>query len=134
MVKRKLLDQVSDVARFRHLSLRTEEAYRNWIKLHLFPRQASPARAGRGSGAGISHAPGGERLGLGFDAEPGLQCVAVSLPPRAQGGAPKYSGCRAGAPREKVAGKRFCTVSFTIWSGSASGDTLGKQTKSRKRA
>src|SRR2546421_8259374 len=32
MVKRKLLDQVSDVARFRHLSLRTEEAYRNWIK------------------------------------------------------------------------------------------------------
>jgi hypothetical protein len=22
---------VSDVARFRHLSLRTEEAYRNWI-------------------------------------------------------------------------------------------------------
>ena len=32
MVKRKLLDQVSDVARFKHLSLRTEEAYRNWIK------------------------------------------------------------------------------------------------------
>ena len=32
MVKRKLLDQVSDVARFRHLSLRTEDAYRNWIK------------------------------------------------------------------------------------------------------
>jgi hypothetical protein len=29
IVKRKLLDQVSDVARFRHLSLRTEEAYRN---------------------------------------------------------------------------------------------------------
>jgi hypothetical protein len=32
MVKRKLLDEVSDVARFRHLSLRTEHAYRNWIK------------------------------------------------------------------------------------------------------
>ena len=32
MVKTKLLEQVSDVARFRHLSLRTEEAYRNWIK------------------------------------------------------------------------------------------------------
>jgi integron integrase len=30
--KRKLLDQVSDVARFKHLSLRTEDAYRNWIK------------------------------------------------------------------------------------------------------
>src|ERR1041385_5846404 len=32
---RKLLDQVSDVARFRHLSLRTEQAYRNWIKRYI---------------------------------------------------------------------------------------------------
>jgi hypothetical protein len=32
MVKRKLLDQVTDVARFRHLSIRTEQTYRNWIK------------------------------------------------------------------------------------------------------
>jgi integron integrase len=32
MVKKKLLDQVTEVARFRHLSLRTEAAYRNWIK------------------------------------------------------------------------------------------------------
>jgi integron integrase len=36
MPKRKLLDQVSDVARFRHLSLRTEAAYRNWIKRYIF--------------------------------------------------------------------------------------------------
>jgi integron integrase len=33
---RKLLDEVSDVARFRHLSLRTEQAYRNWIKRYIF--------------------------------------------------------------------------------------------------
>ena len=32
MIKKKLLDQVTEVARFRHLSLRTEQAYRNWIK------------------------------------------------------------------------------------------------------
>jgi hypothetical protein len=32
MTGRKLLDQVNDVARFRHLSLRTEDVYRNWIK------------------------------------------------------------------------------------------------------
>jgi site-specific recombinase XerD len=32
MTKTKLLDQVTDVARLRHLSLRTEDAYRNWIK------------------------------------------------------------------------------------------------------
>ena len=36
MAKRKLLDQVSDVARFRHLSLRTEQAYRNWIRRYIF--------------------------------------------------------------------------------------------------
>jgi len=32
MPERKLLDRVSDVARLRHLSLRTEETYRSWIK------------------------------------------------------------------------------------------------------
>ena len=35
MVKKKLLDQVTEVARFRHLSLRTEAAYRNWIKRYI---------------------------------------------------------------------------------------------------
>jgi integron integrase len=35
MTRRKLLEQVSDIARFRHLSLRTEEAYRNWIKRYI---------------------------------------------------------------------------------------------------
>src|SRR5262249_14127597 len=32
MAEKKLLDQVSEVARFKHISLRTEDAYRNWIK------------------------------------------------------------------------------------------------------
>ena len=32
MAERKLLDQVSDLARLKHLSKRTEETYRNWIK------------------------------------------------------------------------------------------------------
>lgn len=36
MAKKKLLDEVSDIARFRHLSLRTEQAYRNWIKRYIF--------------------------------------------------------------------------------------------------
>ena len=34
--KKKLLEQVTDIARFRHLSLRTEQAYRNWIKRYIF--------------------------------------------------------------------------------------------------
>ncbi|MGQ0762635.1 MAG: integron integrase [Acidobacteriota bacterium] len=36
MAGRRLLDQVSDVARFKHLSLRTEQAYRNWIRRYIF--------------------------------------------------------------------------------------------------
>ena len=32
MTARKLLDQVSDVARLKHLSLRTEDTYLKWIK------------------------------------------------------------------------------------------------------
>jgi integron integrase len=32
MAERRLLDQVSDIARLRHLSLRTEQTYRTWIK------------------------------------------------------------------------------------------------------
>lgn len=39
MAERKLLEQVSDVARFRHLSLRTEQAYINWIKRYIFFHQ-----------------------------------------------------------------------------------------------
>jgi integron integrase len=39
MAERKLLDQVSDVARFRHLSLRTEETYRSWIKRYILFHQ-----------------------------------------------------------------------------------------------
>jgi integron integrase len=41
---RKLLDQVSDLARFRHLSLRTEQAYRNWIKRYIFFHQKTHPR------------------------------------------------------------------------------------------
>jgi len=32
MSRKRLLDSVSEIARFRHLSLRTEETYRSWIK------------------------------------------------------------------------------------------------------
>ncbi|HBB98232.1 MAG TPA: integron integrase [Blastocatellia bacterium] len=47
MAERKLLDQVSDVARFRHLSLRTEETYRSWIKRYiLFHHKRHPRELG----------------------------------------------------------------------------------------
>jgi hypothetical protein len=45
MIKRELLDQMSDVDRLRHLSLRTEQAYRNWIKRYIFFGHNSRAAA-----------------------------------------------------------------------------------------
>lgn len=45
--KLKLLDQVSEVMRFKHLSLRTEEAYRQWIKRFiLFHGKRHPRELG----------------------------------------------------------------------------------------
>lgn len=47
MPERKLLDQVSDVARLRHLSLRTEQAYRAWIRRYiLFHNKRHPKELG----------------------------------------------------------------------------------------
>lgn len=47
MPERKLLDQVRDIARLRHLSLRTEEAYHNWIKRFiLFHKKQHPRDLG----------------------------------------------------------------------------------------
>jgi hypothetical protein len=55
--KEKLLDQVSDVARIRHLSLRTEEAYRSWIKRSiLFHGKHHPQDLGAaGVGSFLTH-------------------------------------------------------------------------------
>jgi integron integrase len=45
--KLKLLDQLSEVARFKHYSIRTEEAYRQWVKRFLqFHRRAGSTSAG----------------------------------------------------------------------------------------
>jgi hypothetical protein len=49
MNKPKLLDQVRSVARLRHLSLRTEEAYSDWIRRFiLFHHKRHPAEMGAG--------------------------------------------------------------------------------------
>ena len=45
--KLKLLDQVSEVMRFKHYSIRTETTYRDWIKrFFFFQWQTAPARDG----------------------------------------------------------------------------------------
>jgi hypothetical protein len=51
--KLKLLDQVSEVMRFKHYSLRTEKTYREWIKRYILfhgkrhPREMGPPEVSR---------------------------------------------------------------------------------------
>ena len=42
--KGRLLDQVRDAIRRKHYSIRTEEAYVNWIKRYIFPSTGSGLR------------------------------------------------------------------------------------------
>src|SRR5437660_5760108 len=55
--KPRLLDEVRNVARMRHLSLRTEQSYRNWIKRFiLFHKKKHPREMGEAEiRAFISH-------------------------------------------------------------------------------
>lgn len=47
MPERKLLDQISDLTRLRHMSLGTEQAYRNWAKRYiLFHGKRHPREMG----------------------------------------------------------------------------------------
>ena len=47
MGKKKLLDQVSDVIRLKHYSIKTEETYLNWIRRYiLFHKKRHPAKMG----------------------------------------------------------------------------------------
>ena len=47
--KSRLLDQVREVIRFKHYSIRTEEAYVHWSKAYiLFPKAASARNGGAG--------------------------------------------------------------------------------------
>jgi hypothetical protein len=47
MPERKILDQISDLARLRHMSSRTEKAYRNWAKRYiLFHGKRHPREMG----------------------------------------------------------------------------------------
>jgi integron integrase len=49
MDKKKLLDQVSDVIRLKHYSIRTEQTYLNWIRRFiLFHNKRHPAEMGEG--------------------------------------------------------------------------------------
>ena len=54
--KLKLLEQVSEVMRFKHYSLRTERTYREWIKRYIFfhgkrhPRETAISEANSNPG------------------------------------------------------------------------------------
>ena len=65
--KPRLLDQVRDKIRLKHYSLRTEEAYVDWIRRFiLFQHKRHP----RDRGAGVFNPFGGGREGDQLDSEP----------------------------------------------------------------
>lgn len=80
MARRKLLDQVSDIARFRHLSLRTEETYRNWIKRFiLFHGKRHPRKLDAEAVPRFSHSSGRQRTRFRRSSKSGVQCSPFSL-------------------------------------------------------
>jgi hypothetical protein len=107
--KLKLLDQVSEVMRFKHYSIRTEQSYREWIRRFiLFHGKRHPREMGAGGDQPISpraRFQRGPRSGL-----PALRPEAkVSLPQPGMGKAVCFSRgqCFAGpAPRGGAAPSR----------------------------
>src|SRR6516162_7706379 len=79
--KLKLLDQLSEVMRFRHYSLRTETTYREWIKRFiLFHGKRHPREMGAPEVQRFLSHPGSEPACRCLHAEPGVQRAAVPLP------------------------------------------------------
>jgi hypothetical protein len=67
--KRRLREQLREVMRFKHYSVRTEQTYWHWIRHFILFHQGD----GRGAGPRLSHASGGAaQCGRGH-AEPGAQ-------------------------------------------------------------
>ena len=74
----KLLDQVQDKIRLKHYSLRTEQAYVDWIKRFvLFHNKRHPAEMGATEVEAFLSYTGGGREGVGLNAESGVVCFAV---------------------------------------------------------
>jgi hypothetical protein len=81
---RRLLDQLSDRIRFKHYSIRTEQAYCGWVRRFiLFHNKRHPREMGGTRGRGVSYSPCGRGACFGIDSEPGEERLAIPL----QGGA-----------------------------------------------
>jgi len=76
--KPKLLDQVSEVMRFKHYSLRTERTYQVWIKRYIFFHgKRHPREMGGVRGGAFPERPGYAVQGGRVYSESGLQCAAL---------------------------------------------------------
>ena len=73
--KLKLLDQVREVMRLKHYSIRTETAYCDWIRRYIkfHGMRCREDFTGGGQDGVVPERPGGERAGGGFDPEPGVE-------------------------------------------------------------
>jgi hypothetical protein len=81
----KLIDQARAVARMRHLSLRTEDAYVNWIRRYIsFHRKRHPSEMGEEEISPVYFRPGGESSNFSFHPNRCAKCIALSLSRRAK--------------------------------------------------
>ena len=82
----RLLDEVRDLIRVRHYSIRTEEAYVRSIKEHIFFHdKRHPREMGEREVSKLPFSPGSQKKGPGVNSDSGPQCPSVSLSPRSKG-------------------------------------------------
>src|SRR5437899_1336423 len=99
--KLKLLDQVSEVMRFKHYSIRTETTYRECIERFIFFHGKPHPQEMGGPGSGeILKRPGSKAQGGLVLPESGLQCAIVPL---SEGAAPGRGRIGLGATGQTAA-------------------------------
>jgi hypothetical protein len=65
--------------RRKHYSIRTEQAYVDWIRRFVLHHNKSTPGHGGGGSRGVPDPLGGGEAGVGLDAEPGQGCGPIPL-------------------------------------------------------
>ena len=77
---KKFLDQVREVLRLKHYSIRTEQAYVDWIKRYiLFHNKRRPREMGPREISAFLKPPRHRQAGRGEHTEPGPSCDFIAL-------------------------------------------------------
>jgi hypothetical protein len=134
--KLKLLDQVSEVMRFKHYSLRTERTYREWIKRFKVRSSALEVRSSPSADrGGYPHHPGAAGPQRCLDHDDLHACAPTWGPrrvqpagrsPMKQGEAPNPTRRTGSLPQSQTKSLRICWSRVSRrWWGEVTGDGRG---------